>query len=175
MPYQSIFGNFVLARYGAKRLSFDERFVDLWTAGVGAYGALARHDNGSSPATLYLLVSIQGRQPMTIKVLRTMVAISGDPATQGQVLKMDTIEHEGQFWLVPEWLDSQTEEWTMPARIILLDSLRHQKSDGEQWDFVLNDPLPKAIAYGETQPEEGSEYVVVERPGIQLPKPPIIH
>lgn len=112
---------------------------------------------------------------MTTKVLTTAIAISGDPETQGQILKMDTIEHEGQFWLVPQWIDSQTEEWTMPARIILLDSLPHQESDGKQWDFVLNDPIPKAIAFGETQPEEGSEYVVVERPNIRLPKPPSVH
>ena len=110
-----------------------------------------------------------------MKILTTMVIISGDETTKGAIHKMDTIEHEGRFWLVPEWLDSQSEAWTMPARIILLDTLHHQKSDGEQWDFVLNDPIPKAIVHGETEPEPDSQYFVVERPDIQFPKPPRIH
>ncbi len=110
-----------------------------------------------------------------MKIYKTIVIFSGDETTQGAVHTMDTIEHEGQFWLVPEWIVSQSEGWTMPARIILLDTLDHQKSGGEQYDFVLNGPIPKAIVSGETEPEPDSEYVVVERPNIQFPKPPRIH
>ena len=110
-----------------------------------------------------------------MKILTTMVAISGDENTKGTIYKMDTIEHEGQYWLVPEWSDSQSQTWTMPTRIILLDTLAHQKSDGKQWDFVLNDPIPKAVVYVETEPEPDIEYVVVERPDIRFPKPPKIH
>ncbi len=103
-----------------------------------------------------------------------MVTISGDESSGGKVYKMDTIEHDAKFWLVPEWLESQDGDWTQPARIILLDTLPHQKSGGTFGDFVLNRPIPKNVIDGRAKPGEGG-YIVVEQPDIRLPNPSKVH
>ena len=103
-----------------------------------------------------------------MKILKTLVFFSGDPELQGQICAMDTIEFEGKMWLVPEWLDNREEGFSYPARIILLDTLPHEKSKSPLEDFLLTDPLPKAVFDGQVPPESELDYVVVERPDIQV-------
>ena len=100
-----------------------------------------------------------------MKVLKTLAPIEGT----NRIDKIDTIEHEGKFWLVPQWLDIPAEGWTMPARIILLDTLRHQRLEpGGLADFLLNDPLPKAVLEGHVLTEQAKQYVVVDKPPIRF-------
>ena len=105
-----------------------------------------------------------------MKIYKTAVIISGDPSTRGSVYKMDTIEHEGQMWLVPEWIDIPGEGWSTPVRIIRLDGLAHQKSAHRDYDYFLNNPLPKSVFDGEIPTEVESEYVVIENPNIKVPR-----
>ena len=94
----------------------------------------------------------------------------------GEIYKADTIEHEGKMWLVPQWLEAPSEGWKIPERIVLLDSLPHQKTLGSSFgDFVLNSPIPKAVFDGPIQQLQGSGFVVVERPDIRIPIPRGIH
>jgi hypothetical protein len=81
----------------------------------------------------------------------------------------DTIEHEGKLWLVPHWLDTPDGKWTMPARIIRLDTLRHAKFYGPA-DFVVHDPMPTELFDVRTpkQPIEGFEFH--ELPEIRIPR-----
>jgi hypothetical protein len=80
--------------------------------------------------------------------------------------KVDTIEHEGQFWLVPEWIVDSKTGTRMPARIILLDKSMHQKTTGHAFgDFVLNQLIPRAVFEGR---QTGGPYTVVERPDIKI-------
>lgn len=88
---------------------------------------------------------------------------------------MDTIEFEGKMWLVPEWLDNREEGFSHPTRIILLDNLPHQKSASPNEDFLLSDPLPKAVFDGHVPPESEFDYVVLERPDIKLRDPRGLH
>ncbi len=99
-----------------------------------------------------------------------MVSISGDPETAGTVFMMDTIEHEGRMWLVPEWFDMPGKGWSRPARLICLDVLPHQKSSGSQWDYILTRPIPKPVCDGRIPKEVAHEYVVIERPNIEVPR-----
>ncbi len=41
------------------------------------------------------------------------------------IYEIDTIEHEGMLWLVPEWLDTPRKGWSRPARIVCLSLLEH--------------------------------------------------
>ncbi len=39
------------------------------------------------------------------------------------VFRMRAIEHEGNFWLVPGWIESEVEEYIAPERMISLKGL----------------------------------------------------
>jgi hypothetical protein len=103
-----------------------------------------------------------------MKILKTMMAISD--AEDGRIYKVDTIEHEGKFWIVPEWIDNKVTGWSSPTRIILLDVLPHQKSPGGPADFVLNYGMPKSVFYeGRIPPQPEHRFVVIENPDIKFP------
>jgi hypothetical protein len=87
----------------------------------------------------------------------------------GSIFKMDTIEHEGAKWLVPDWIVFQDEGVQKPRRIIRLDGLRHQKS--QIADYFLNDPLPSILVEGHGRPQLPG-YVVKDAPDISFPYPP---
>ncbi len=102
------------------------------------------------------------------KIFKTGLIISGDPESRGKLFKMDTIEYEGKMWLVPEWIDMRTEGYSMPVRIVCLDTLRHQPSQTKSLDFLLNDPIPKAVLDGQIPPQSEADYLVLERPDIRV-------
>ena len=81
---------------------------------------------------------------------------------------IDTIEFEGEFWLVPRWLDNKSEGWSKPERIIRLFLLPHQRQIGSPVaDFVLNIEVPTAVLDG-LEPSQDPRIEVVELPDIQI-------
>jgi hypothetical protein len=84
------------------------------------------------------------------------------------IFPMDTIAYEGGFWLVPEWLESASEGWRAPARIIRLDNLGYQdlREASQPADFVVNEPIPRAVFEGRAQGPSAARYVIVERPPV---------
>lgn len=97
--------------------------------------------------------------------LKTLLAIKGSR----EAILCDTISHEGEFWIVPRWLIDPTKGVEYPERIIRLASIPHQKSDGKRYDFLLNDPMPKAVFDGQPNAQSGIEYDVRERPPLSFP------
>jgi len=103
-----------------------------------------------------------------MKIYKAMVAIEGEAA----IYKMDAIEYQGKFWLVPTWLDSPDGKQSKPLRLILLDSLQHQRLDpsgGSRADFAVNNPIPKAVLDGRAPQQQGfslNMYVVLEAPAL---------
>jgi hypothetical protein len=84
--------------------------------------------------------------------------------------QMDVIEFDGQFWLVPEWFDNPSLGVTVPARIISLAAIPHYHLiDSSQ--FVVENPISRSIFEG----EEDRGFVVLERPAIQFPIPPVLN
>jgi hypothetical protein len=74
--------------------------------------------------------------------MRTIIAIAGT----NELKLCATIEYEGRLWLVPEWLEAPAEGWRVPARRILLDSLRHEPAPpGYPAQWVVLFPIPKAF------------------------------
>lgn len=105
---------------------------------------------------------------MEKKILKTLISFSD--LDDGFLYRVDTIEYQGKFWLVPTWLDKPTEGWRIPERIICLDVLPHQKTGtSDPADFVLSHGIPKSVFDGRIPPQSEDSYIVVERPDIRFP------
>ena len=96
-------------------------------------------------------------------ILKTLVSMEGEG-----LVYMDTIEYEGKFWLVPEWLDIQRAGWSRPARIVCLSSLPHDKSQSQTHQFFVRNLVPKDVLSGERQPLPTELYEVVNLPPIEF-------
>jgi len=105
-----------------------------------------------------------------MKIYKALLQFSD--VADGIIHSCDTIEHGGRFWLVPDWLEFPAEKVMRPIRIVCFDMYPHQKMiGGQQCDFVLNEPIPKAVLDGK---KEG-EYLIVENPDIAVPIPSVTH
>jgi hypothetical protein len=98
-----------------------------------------------------------------MKVYTTMV-----PLDDG-LNEFDTIEYEGGRWLVPEWLDSPAEKWSMPKRIIRVDFLPGGKAPASSGvDYYISDPIPRTLLNGQIPKELEGRVVVIEHPDIRI-------
>lgn len=65
------------------------------------------------------------------------------------IYTVDVIAHEGEFWLVPEWLDNPSTGLSKPARIVRLKSVPHRECLGHsRADFLIPFGVPKAAIFG---------------------------
>jgi len=101
-----------------------------------------------------------------MKVRKALLIVADEAHTR---TLMHVIEYRDEFWLVPEWLDNQTQKLTRPLRIVSLRTIPHQRLPGQIPEFVVNDPVPKYVFDGQIPPQEASKYVVVEDPDIRIP------
>lgn len=103
-----------------------------------------------------------------MKILKTTVTLI-DLDALGHTLDVDTIEHEGKLWLVPEWNDTIDGKVTMPARLICLAELPLEKNtSGGPADYVLQHPMTKAILNGQIPIELAGKVQVVHDPNIEI-------
>jgi hypothetical protein len=102
-----------------------------------------------------------------MEAIRKALVVTDD----GSIFQSDVIEHEGSFWLVPEWLDVPGRGVTMPRRIVSMATVRYQRTPGAHREFVVNDPIPKAVLDGRAPSQEASKYDVRELPEIEFPLP----
>ena len=91
-------------------------------------------------------------------------------AVGNKIQTVDTIEYAGTLWLVTHWVDNPDGSVTMPARLVCLSLLPHQKTNGSQHDYVLNKPLPKEIFDLDVPPPAETGLVVVDTMKIQMRK-----
>ena len=89
------------------------------------------------------------------------------PTSEG-VQTVDTVEYAGFLWLVPLWTDSPDGKLTMPARLVCLSLLPHEKTSGHQHDYVLNTPLPIEIFDYEALPPEAPGLLVLDPLRLQM-------
>jgi hypothetical protein len=109
-----------------------------------------------------------------MKIRKASLMIKDDDGVHYHVT-MDVIEYEGEFWLVPEWLDNQLQKATMPLRIISLRTMTHHQMAGMDPEFVVEWPVPKYVFDGRIPPEEASKYRVIESPGIRIQRDTNLH
>lgn len=82
----------------------------------------------------------------------------------GKVFLIDTIEHEGALWLVPEWVEVIDPPGQEPKRAIRLTGLDYEPSANPDADFALKTTVSIGILDGTTRPEEADGFLVVDRP-----------
>lgn len=106
--------------------------------------------------------------------------VEGDdkPTVEGYTY-FDTIEYEGKFWLVPDWIYNTNEGWKRPERIICLAQLPHKKvapQDGiPEADFVLGYPIPITALDDRSLIPLPDGAVVIDFPDIQETIPKGVH
>lgn len=110
------------------------------------------------------------------RIFKVLLYTRDDPETQGSILTGEAIEHEGQLWLVPLWLDAIDEAWSTPARLVCLSApplAQHlEKVEGfAPADYLLNYPIPIADIQNDDPPQTEHELVVVERPALKVLRP----
>jgi len=83
-----------------------------------------------------------------MRVWKTIVQQADD----GMLLACDTIEHEGKFWLVPEWLAGPIPGTERPARLVGLRAGLPLGNAGPDYpaDFLLSIPLSRDTLAGGT-------------------------
>ena len=101
-----------------------------------------------------------------MKIYTAMISTPNNGGTN--ILKCDTIEFEGRFWLVPVWLEDDFGEIKTPKRIICMSVLDHQVlgPDSSYADFLVKEPIPKEVLYGEATEHNGIAYLIVECPEL---------
>jgi len=101
-----------------------------------------------------------------MKILKTLMPLEGE----GLIL-CDTIEYEGELWLVPEWIyDTPSKGLSNPARIICMTFLR-KTGPFPKTDYTLSDPIPKSVFEGHISEELKSFYRVIQNPKIIVESP----
>lgn len=80
---------------------------------------------------------------------------------ENSVLNVDGMLYENKLWLVPKWLDYPLEKMSKPERMIRFDVLPFdQLQENSLHDFLLQEPIPKAVLDGETT--DGFEVLLAE-------------
>jgi hypothetical protein len=103
-------------------------------------------------------------EEFAVKILKT--AIDGT----GAVCSMDTVEYQGEFWLVPSWLEAPWNGWRMPSKIVSLSRLGYEHTpDNSLGDFKLLIALEPSSLTDSVETLQANGYVVRERPDIRLP------
>jgi len=99
-------------------------------------------------------------------IRKTTVAIGS------AIREVDTIEHEGEFWLVPDWFESPDGKYLRPMRIISLSTIPHQETSQ---GFLISSPLPKGVLLGHPPEGEEDRYLIHENPEIIVPNPDVLN
>lgn len=83
---------------------------------------------------------------------------------------LSVIEHEDALWIVTGWLEHKSRPVKRPIRLIRLTGLRYERLDPEKHgaDFLVNQPIPRAVLDGRTPSEEAAGFVVVDTPPIEV-------
>jgi hypothetical protein len=83
--------------------------------------------------------------------------------SDGEALMLDAIQHEGAYWLVPQWIEDTARKQRKPARVIRLDGLAPlARQPGDDCDFFVLQPMSKALLFGDPSPEEQQQYLILD-------------
>lgn len=101
-----------------------------------------------------------------MRILKTAVTFDDD----SDLYYADSIEHDGQVWLVPEWIDAPGQGWKKPKRLICLNTMAHERMEtGDGGDFVVTWPIPRSVFDGRVPEGAGTRYIIIEGPDIRVP------
>jgi hypothetical protein len=105
-----------------------------------------------------------------ITPLRTYVSCD-----DGKTYLIDTIQYQGEFWLVPKWIATTSPTVRKPARIIRLpmervQDLGHDFLGSDVRARKLDGLVPKAVLDGESGSQSDASLDVVEAPDLEVRK-----
>jgi hypothetical protein len=95
-----------------------------------------------------------------MEVFKTYLFFEG--FDEGHPHLVETIFHEGAWWLVGSWLQHHATQTRVPERIVRLTGLQFEEVQGQPYRFLLNNGLPKPVLDGEAR----AGYVVAMYPGL---------
>jgi hypothetical protein len=98
------------------------------------------------------------------RTINVTLHIEGDAA----LYQCSAIEHEGEVWLVPNWLPSPTEGYAIPERMIPLRRFRHHIFESRSGDLLINIPVPRVLIDGPLSPELTAQFDVLEPPQLKF-------
>lgn len=87
--------------------------------------------------------------------------------SEGKLFIYDAVRYKGAIWLVPGWLENSLEEWKKPKRLIRVDQLEVMPKDYPA-DYLLRDPVPKALLDLDTEIPTASGCEVIDQPQIRI-------
>lgn len=93
-----------------------------------------------------------------MEVFKTYLFFSGHD--EGHPYLIDTISHQGAWWLVVSWLQSNATAGKIPEKLVRLEGLQFQEVENQPYRFLLNNALPKSVLDG--TPQDG--YVLAVHP-----------
>jgi hypothetical protein len=83
--------------------------------------------------------------------------------SDGEPLLLEAIEHQGDFWLVPQWIEDKALKQRRPARAIRLDGLKpFARQPWDDCDFYVPQTMSKALLFGDPSPEEQQQYLILD-------------
>ena len=96
---------------------------------------------------------------MSLEVFKTHLYLDDDLALAEPYL-IETIFHEGAWWLVSEWIIQYATRERAPLRLVRLTGLSFEEVAGKPYRFELHTPIPKSVLDGQAQ----AGYVVATNP-----------
>ena len=90
------------------------------------------------------------------EILRVVLSLEGSSG----ISRCDAFEGEGRIWLVPEWLEFQDGSARYPERLVPLDQFDHQKHPGDDAEYLITQPIPRAVFYSKSPEKEANGYEV---------------
>lgn len=70
--------------------------------------------------------------------------------SETDILTVEGIAYEGKLWLVPQWLESQSEPISKPVRMVRFDNLPHIENPSSGHDYAVNQQVPRAVLDGQS-------------------------
>jgi hypothetical protein len=85
-----------------------------------------------------------------MEVFKTHLYLTDDVALVEPYL-IDTIFHQGFWWLVATWAAPHAGGARVPEVLVRLTGLSHEEVEGKPYRFFLHNPIPKAVLEGKEQ------------------------
>src|SRR6266404_4296824 len=85
-----------------------------------------------------------------MEVFKTRAYLEDDLAL-AEPIHIDTIFHQGFWWLVPSWAVPHAGGAPVPEVVVRLTGLSHEEVEGKPYRFFLHNPIPKAVLEGKEQ------------------------
>jgi hypothetical protein len=100
-----------------------------------------------------------------MRILKTAIAFEGTEFT----CYMDTIEYDGEIWLVPSCIEAAWNGWRIPSQIVSLSRLSYTCTPGDGLaDFTLLLPGTSPRLTETVDSLQANGYVARERPDIRV-------